>query len=103
MKCNPDVKQRPLVAESFACVSCRTALMLAAEAGAASLTEVLVQRGADPYAVDSQGHGVGHYANMSGNQEVRGQLAAVLSRLQQVPGTECTLTYTHSCVKKNLG
>lgn len=67
--------------------------MLAAEAGAGSLVEVLVQRGADPYAVDSQGHDVGHYANMSGNQEVRGQLAAALSRLQQIPGTERTLAY----------
>lgn len=63
--------------------------MMAAEAGAASLVEVLVQRGADPYAVDSQGHDVGHYSNMSGSQEVRGQLAAVLSRLlQQIPGTK---------------
>lgn len=70
--------------------------MLAAEAGAASLAEVLVQRGADPYAVDSQGHDVGHYANMSGSQEVRGQLAAVLSRLQQIPGTEPAHAHTHT-------
>lgn len=60
--------------------------MLAAEAGAAPVAEVLVQRGADLSAVDSQGHDVGHYAAMSGNPEVRGQLAAALSRLQQIPG-----------------
>lgn len=62
--------------------------MLASENGATSVAEVLMRRGADLYAVDSQGHDVGHYANMSGNQEVRSQLADILSRLQQIPGTK---------------
>lgn len=60
--------------------------MLASESGAASVVEVLVQRGADLSAIDSQGHNVGHYANVSGHQEVRAALAAALSR-QQIPGT----------------
>lgn len=68
--------------------------MLAAEAGAASVAEVLVQRGADLCAVDSQGHDVRHYANMSGNQEVRGQLADALCRMQPSPGTEHTQVQT---------
>lgn len=59
--------------------------MLASESNAVSVVEVLVQRGADLSAVDSQGHDVGHYANVSGNSEVRTALAAALNR-QQIPG-----------------
>lgn len=70
--------------------------MLASENGATSVAEVLMRRGADLYAVDSQGHDVGHYANMSGNQEVRSQLADILSRLQQIPGTKHKIKYKDS-------
>lgn len=67
--------------------------MLASESSAASVVEVLVQRGADLSAIDSQGHNVGHYANVSGHQEVRAALAAALSR-QQIPGTGLTHAHT---------
>lgn len=56
--------------------------MLASECGAVSVVDVLLQRGADLSAVDSQGHDVGHYANMSGKPDV----AAALKK-QQIPGT----------------
>lgn len=64
---------------------CRTALILACESGAASVVEVLVQRGADLSAVDSQGHDVTHYAKQSGNAEVKAVLSAALNR-QHVKG-----------------
>ncbi len=59
--------------------------MLASEANAVSVVEVLIQRGADLSAVDSQGHDVAHYAKLSGSPEVRAALAAALNR-QQVAG-----------------
>lgn len=54
--------------------------MLASEANAVSAVELLVQRGADLSAVDSQGHDVGHYAKLPGSSEVRTALAAALNR-----------------------
>lgn len=54
--------------------------MLASEANAVSVVELLVQRGADLSAVDSQGHDVGHYAKLPGSTEVRAALAAALNR-----------------------
>lgn len=59
--------------------------MLASESNAVSVVEVLVQRGADLSAVDSQGHDVVHYAKLSANSEVKTALAAALNR-QQVSG-----------------
>lgn len=58
----------------------RTALMLASEANGVSVVELLVQRGADLSAVDSQGHDVGHYAKLPGSTEGRAALAAALNR-----------------------
>lgn len=63
---------------SFLC--CRTALMLASESKAVPVVEVLVHRGADLSAVDSQGHDVGHYAKLSGSSEVIAALTAGLNR-----------------------
>lgn len=51
--------------------------MLACESNAAAVVEVLVQRGADLSALDSQGHDVGHYAKLSGSPEIK----AALNRL----------------------
>lgn len=62
------------------CVCCRTALMLAAESNAASVVEVLVQRGADLSAVDTEGHDVLHYAKVSGSSEAQAVLSAALNR-----------------------
>lgn len=45
--------------------------MLACESNAASAVEVLVQRGADLSALDSQGHDVGHFAKLSGSPEIK--------------------------------
>lgn len=77
---------------------CRTALMLASECSAVSVVEVLLQRGADLSAVDSQGHNVGHYANVSGKPEVTSALAAALKK-QQIPGkhTERAERMHHGC------
>lgn len=61
--------------------------MLAAESNVVSVVEVLVQRGADLSAVDSQGHDVVHYAKLSGKSEVKTALTAALSK-HQVSG-EC--------------
>lgn len=59
--------------------------MLASESNAISVVEVLVQRGADLSAVDSQGHDVVHYVKLLGNSEVKSALIAALHR-QQVAG-----------------
>uniref|UniRef100_G3PYZ1 Retinoic acid induced 14 n=1 Tax=Gasterosteus aculeatus aculeatus TaxID=481459 RepID=G3PYZ1_GASAC len=67
----------------------RTALMLASESNAISVVEVLVQRGADLSAVDSQGHDVGHYAKLQGNSGVKTALNAALNR-QQASGESHT-------------
>lgn len=66
----------------------RTALMLACESSAVAVVDILVHRGADLSAVDSQGHDVAHYAKVSGNSEVKTALTAALSR-HQVPGQSC--------------
>ncbi len=73
--------------------------MLASESNAASVVEVLVQRGADLSAVDSQGHDVVHYAKLSGNSEVKTALAAALNR-QQVSGKSFAKTCAQSAVRK---
>lgn len=67
--------------------------MLASESSAVSVVEVLVQRGADLSAVDSQGHDVAHYAKLSGNSEVKIALTAALNR-QQVSGKNYAKTHT---------
>lgn len=59
--------------------------MLASESSAVSVVEVLVHRGADLSAVDSQGHDVVHYAKLSGHSDVKTALTAALNR-QQVSG-----------------
>lgn len=59
--------------------------MLASESNSVSAVEVLVQRGADVNAVDSQGHNAGHYAKLSGSSEVRTALGATLNK-QQISG-----------------
>ncbi|KAA8584240.1 hypothetical protein FQN60_008025 [Etheostoma spectabile] len=56
--------------------------MLASESNAVSVVEVLVQRGADLSAVDSQGHDVVHYIKLLGNSELRTALTAALNRQQ---------------------
>lgn len=56
--------------------------MLAAESNAVSVVDILVQRGADQSAVDSQGHDVLHYAKLSSNAEVKTALTAALSKHQ---------------------
>lgn len=48
--------------------------MLACESNAAAAVEVLVQRGADLSALDSQGHDVGHFAKLSGSPEIKNAL-----------------------------
>lgn len=53
--------------------------MLASESNAVSAVEVLVQRGADLSALDSQGHDVGHYAKLSGSPEVTAALSRQIS------------------------
>lgn len=53
--------------------------MLASESNAVSAVEVLVQRGADLSALDSQGHDVGHYAKLSGSPEVKTALSRQIS------------------------
>lgn len=53
--------------------------MLASESNAVSAVEVLVQRGADLSALDSQGHDVGHYAKLSGSPEVKTALGRQIS------------------------
>lgn len=45
--------------------------MLASESNSMSTVEVLIQRGADLSALDSQGHDVGHYAKLSGSPEIK--------------------------------
>lgn len=69
--------------------------MLASESNAVSVVEVLVQRGADLTAVDSQGHDVTHYAKLLGNSEVKTALTAALNR-QQVPGKSYAKSHTHA-------
>lgn len=59
--------------------------MLASESNAVSVVEVLVERGADLTAIDSQGRDVLHYSKLSGNSEVKTALAAALNR-QQISG-----------------
>lgn len=54
--------------------------MLAVESGAVSVVEVLVQRGADLSAVDSEGHDVIHYIKMSGSSEVKTALMVALNQ-----------------------
>lgn len=56
--------------------------MLASEANAGSVVEVLVQRGADLSALDSQGHDVVHYTKLLENSEVKTALNAALNRQQ---------------------
>lgn len=67
--------------------------MLAAESNAVSVVEVLVHRGANLSAVDSQGHDVMHYAKLAGNSEVRSALTAALGR-QPVPGEGHSRTHS---------
>lgn len=74
---------------------CRTALILASESNAVSVAEVLVQRGADLSAVDSQGHDVTHYIKLLGNSEVKTALVAALSR-QQISGK----SYAKTCARR---
>lgn len=62
------------------CLCCRTALMLATESSAVSVVEVLVQRGADQSAVDTEGHDVLHYAKVSGSSEAKTALSAALNK-----------------------
>ena len=54
--------------------------MFATEFNAVSVVEVLVQRGADLSAVDSEGHDVVHYTNVSGNSEAKSILMSALNR-----------------------
>lgn len=63
----------------------RTALMLASESNAVSVVDVLVHRGADLSAVDSQGHDIIHYAKLSGNSDIKTALTAALNK-QQISG-----------------
>lgn len=67
--------------------------MLATESSAVPVVEVLVQRGADPSSVDSQGHDVAHYVKLSANSDVKTALAAALSR-QQVSGGDYATSHT---------
>lgn len=53
--------------------------MLACECNAAAAVEVLVQRGADVAALDSQGHDVGHFAKLSGSPEIKAALNRLIS------------------------
>ncbi|KAM6976379.1 ankycorbin [Tautogolabrus adspersus] len=77
----------------------RTALMLACESNAVSVVEVLVQRGADLSAVDSQGHDVAHYAKQAGNSEVKAVLTAALNR-QHVSDVKSPKSPQHDQVAK---
>lgn len=70
-------------------------MILASESNAVSVAEVLVQRGADLSAVDSQGHDVTHYIKLLGNSEVRTALVAALSR-QQISGK----SYAKTCAQR---
>lgn len=69
--------------------------MLASESDAVSVVEVLVQRGADLSAVDSQGHDVVHYTKLLGNSEVKSALTAALNR-QHVSGKSYAKSHTHT-------
>lgn len=60
----------------------RTALMLAAESNAVFEVEVLVRRGADLSAVDSDGHDIVYYATLSGNAEAKTALLTALNKHQ---------------------
>lgn len=71
-------------------------MILASESNAVPVVEVLVQRGADLLAVDSQGHDVTHYIKLLGNSEVKTALVAALNR-QQISGE----SYAHRECRKD--
>lgn len=61
---------------------CRTALMLATEANAVSVVDVLLQQKASLSVTDSQGQDVMYYAKLAGHSEVKAALMAALNKQQ---------------------
>lgn len=71
--------------------------MLAAESSAVSVVELLVQRGADLSAVDTNGYDVVHYTKLSEMPDVKAALIAALSK-HNLSGDRTILHHTHKCI-----